>query len=349
MELKIEVLSPVNIGSGEVLSQFSDYVYDEGFVYILDHDALIQEIIRGKNGEAILDEFVNIVQSQAKGNTKDRFRLKGFLTEAGVDFRKFALRKIAVQEEIQEEIQLHVKSAGQPIIPGSSLKGAIRTALIVYLFAGDERRIQNKKKYIGEDIFGRYGDDVLKYLHVSDTLPFRQEDLGIVKFSNFHLKNKKSDIPIVKEALMRGSVSYFKIKTTALQGEVKEKFAFLNCGQELSILPIVNEFTCKNIKTELEHLGRYNNAVINSIKDFYSSLLQVVEQADTTKEAYLRIGSGKTFYDNTIAQRLSDNFLRRLISKSYKKADPDTFPVTRTIVQGMYGVEVPGWIKISQL
>ena len=59
------------------------------------------------------------------------------------------------------------------------------------------------KKNIGEDIFGRYGDDVLKYLHVSDTLPFRQEDLEL---SNLIFIRTKKYIPN-KEALMRSVVT----------------------------------------------------------------------------------------------------------------------------------------------
>ena len=349
MEFKLEVISPVNIGNGEVLSQFSDYVYDEGFVYVIDHESLIQELMQGQNGEERLDDFVNIVQNQARGNTRDRFRIKDFFAEASIDFRQCALRKIAVKEEIREQIQLHTKSAGQPIIPGSSLKGAIRTALIVHLFDGEERKIQNKRDYIGEDIFGRFGDDVLKYLHISDTLPFPQEDLGIVKFHNFHLKNNNSDIPIVKEVLIKGSSSSFRIKTTASKREVMEKFPFLQSGQEESLLPIINEYTYKNIKLELERLQKYDNAVISSIMNFYSSLLQAIEKADATKEAYLRIGSGKTFFDNTIAQSFSKKFLRSVIEKNFEKANPNAFPITRTIVQETLAAEVPGWVKIKKL
>ncbi|NLK93089.1 MAG: type III-A CRISPR-associated RAMP protein Csm5 [Bacteroidales bacterium] len=349
MDFKLEVLSPVNIGSGEILSQFSDYVYDDGFVYILDHELLIKKLMRGKNGEKKIDEFVKIVQNQAKGNIRDRFELKSFLTEAGLDFKQYVLRKIAVKEEIKEQIQLHLKSAGQPIIPGSSLKGAIRTALISHLFDGEEWKLQNKRNYIGEDIFGSFGNDLLKHLLIADTLPFRQQDLGIARFYNFHLQNNKADIPLVKEIITRGSVSAFSIKTTASQVELKDEFSFLQLGQEESLLPIINEYTHKNIELELKHLRGHNNVEINAVRDFYSSLLQAVEQADSIKKAYLRIGSGKTFYDNTIGQSLSDKFLRKLIQKNFKRANLDSFPITRTLIQGGYTVEVPGWIKIYKL
>lgn len=49
MECKLEILTAVNIGCGEVLSQFSDYVYDNGFVYYLDHDLLFRELAKNQN------------------------------------------------------------------------------------------------------------------------------------------------------------------------------------------------------------------------------------------------------------------------------------------------------------
>jgi CRISPR/Cas system CSM-associated protein Csm5 (group 7 of RAMP superfamily) len=349
MDFELEILTAVNIGSGEVLSQFSDYVYDNGFVYYLDHDSLLRELTRKPNSEEMIDEFVMIVQNQAKGSFKDRFKLKGFLEKAGLDYKKYALRKIPVTDEVKEQIQLHIKSGSQPYIPGSSLKGAIRTAIISFLFGGSEERLKNKRNYIGEDLFGSYGQDVLKYLVVSDTMPFQEKDLGIATFHKLNLESKKTSIPVIKEVISRGSVSTFSIKTKAKKGEVKEQFTFLQEGKEDSLLGIINEYSRKNIEIELEQLQKYRGDEIKDIEEFYSSLFQVVTKAYSTKEAYLRIGSGKTFYDNTIAQKLSKDFLQQVITKNFKKANIKYFPKTRTVIrEGLYQ-RVPGWIRISKI
>jgi CRISPR-associated protein Csm5 len=348
MKLKLEVLTAVNIGSGNVLSQFSDYVYDNGFVYYLDHDRLLQELATKPNCDEMIDQFVMIVQNQATGNTQDRFKLKSFLEGNGLDYKKYALRKIPVSEEIKEQIQLHIKSGNQPYIPGSSLKGAIRTALISHLFSL-EKNLKGRKGYIGEDIFGKYGEDVLKHLLVSDTMPFPEEELRIARFYKINLETKKTDIPVIKEVINRGSVSDFDIKTKAKNGEIREKFPFLLEGNEETLLGIINNYTQKNIEIELNHLQHYSEEETKALEEFYNRLLQAVTQTNPAKEAYLRIGSGKTYYDNTIAQKFPNDFLHQVIKNNFKKADPNFFPKTRTVIIDGSSKNVPGWIKITKI
>jgi CRISPR/Cas system CSM-associated protein Csm5 (group 7 of RAMP superfamily) len=347
MDFTIETLTPVNIGNGEVLSQFSDYVYEDGFIYYLGHNLLLKEISKKPNSEEIIDKFVFIVQNQAKGNLKNRFNLRDFFKEIELDYKEYAMRRIAVGTEIKEQIRLHIKSSGQPYIPGSSLKGAIRTALISFFFK-DSKEIINKKKYIGEDIFGSFGRDKLKYLFVSDTPPFAEENLGIAKFYKFNIKSGEKDIPVVKEVITGGASNSFAIKTTAQKNDVQKKFDFLHEGNEVLLLEVINDYAKKNIEIELQQLQRCNSDEINEIKDFYSSLLTSVEATDSKSEAYLRIGAGKTYYDNTVAQKMSKETIRLLITRNFKKADINFFPVTRTIAVERDRKGVPGWVRISK-
>ncbi len=348
MECKLEILTAVNIGCGEVLSQFSDYVYDNGFVYYLDHDLLFRELAKKPECDEIIDQFVMIVQKQARGNVQDRFKLKSFLVENGLDYKKYTLRKVPVKEEVKEQIQLHIKSGNCAYIPGSSLKGAIRTALISYFFKSGED-LSRRKRYIGEDIFGKYGEDVLKYLLISDTMPFPEENLRIVRFYKMNLKTKRTDIPVIKEVISRGSVSTFSIKSKAKKGEVQEKFSFLLEGNEEALFEIINNYTQQNIEIELKQLHSCRGEEVKDLEEFYNSLLQEVNNADSTKEAYLRIGSGKTYYDNTVAQKFSEDFRRQIIKNNFPKADVDFFPKTRTVIIEGFSKIAPGWVKITKI
>ena len=348
MKFKIEMLTAVNIGSGDVLSQFSDYVYDNGFVYYLDHDLLLQELAKKYDCDEMIDQFVIIVQNQAKGNMQDRFRLKSFLEESGLDYKQYALRKIPVRDEVKEQIQLHIKSGNQYYIPGSSLKGAIRTTLISHLFSS-EGNLKGRKGYIGEDISGIFGEDVLKYLLVSDTMPFSEEDLRIARFYKINLETNKTDIPVIKEVIDQGSISTFSIKTKAKKGEIQEKFTFLLEGNEETLLGIINNYTQKNIKIELNQLQTFSGEETKDLEEYYNRLLEAVTQTNPTKEAYLRIGSGKTYYDNTIAQKFSNGFLHQVIKDNFNKADSNFFPKTRTVIIDGFSKTVPGWVKITKI
>jgi CRISPR-associated protein Csm5 len=350
LKVKLTTIKPVNIGSGETLSQFCDYVYDNGFIYYLDYDLIAQKLSKKPDGEKLIDEFVAIVRAQAGGNVQNRLRIKGFLENTGLDFKNFASKKIAVDDEIKEQIQLHVKTGSRPYVPGSSLKGAIRTAIISYFFTEDlEKNIRDTRGYIGQDIFGKINDDVLKFLQVSDTMPLGKEDLGIVKFFRFNLKTDSLDIPIIKEVIPSGKDSTFRIDFKAKKGQVDSKFEFFEEGKGDLLFEIINKYSLKNVKNELAYLKRSNNIELKDVKEFYSSLLDAVSTADNTKEAYLRIGSGKTFYDNTIAHDLSQAFLKKIISKNFKKIDPNFFPKTRTLVLYRGQKQVPGWVKLEKM
>jgi len=346
----LEVITPVSIGSGELLSQFSDYVYDSGNVYYLDHDSLFRALSEQPMGDELIDSFLSVVFAQAGGNMANRFNLKGFLQDAGLDYKEYAVKKIPVSEEVKEQLHLHIKTGGMPYIPGSTLKGAIRTALISHLFSVEDEAVVmqqcQKQGYIGQNYFGSYGDDLLKNLLVSDTEPFQEQDLGIVKFNKYNLAKGKEQLTLVKEVINRGSFSSFTIKTTARKNRLAAKLWFLGEGHEEDLLPIINEYSRNNLALELKSLRRGLQNEVADLIEFCSQLLQSIENANPTKEAYLRIGFGKTYYDNTIAQKLSKESVRQIISKHFPKAAPGFFPKTRTVIMTQGRKEMPGWVRI---
>lgn len=358
MNFKLEILTPVNLGCGELLSPYSDYIYDKGYVYYIDHDLLLKELSQKPDNQRLIDEFVKVVQSQAKSNVSDKFKLKSFLERVGLDFEKYSYKKLPASEEIREQVQLHVKSAGQPYIPGSSLKGAIRTALLTHFLsledeqlmkyiAEEERKSRGFFRYIGQDQFGKFNEDKLKYLQVSDSLPFNQEGLKIVKFYKYNLKSGSLTIPIVKEVIVSG-VSTCRIKMSAKKGEINGKLSLLLAGNEAALLEIINKYASKNVAMELEQLERFTNEETREMEKFYRSLLESIKSADKAKEAYLRIGSGKTYYDNTIAQKLSSKTKKEIITRNFRRANPNAFPITRTVILDGGKKEVPGWVRISK-
>ncbi|NLZ53009.1 MAG: type III-A CRISPR-associated RAMP protein Csm5, partial [Thermoanaerobacteraceae bacterium] len=350
LKVKLKTLSPVNIGNGEIISQFCDYVYDSGVVYYLNHDLIVNELSKRPGSEKLIDEFVAVVRTQAGGSIQNRLRLKGFFENMGLDFKNFASKKIPVEGEIKEQIQLHIKTGSKPYVPGSSLKGAIRTAIISYFFTeNSERNIKNSKEYIGQDIFGRYNEDILKFLQVSDTTPFGEEDLGIAKFFRYNLETDKMGIPVIKEIIPTKRASTFTIGSKAKEGKIDTRFKFLEEGKEKSLFEIMNAYSRKNVENELKELKRSNNSELQDAKEFYAMLLDAVSTADSTKEAYLRIGSGKTYYDNTIARKLSKDFLEKIITNNFKKADANFFPQTRTLVLYKGQKQAPGWVKLEKV
>lgn len=131
-KIALHTLTPVAIGSdkGEVLSPYMDYVFsDDGrSLHYLDLSKVEQAVM--DNG--LLDEYIR--QVRVLDNNRSDFTLKPFLTTRfGHDLRPFittTVRQYGLRNTDKININPAVKNAGQPYLPGSSLKGALRTAML---------------------------------------------------------------------------------------------------------------------------------------------------------------------------------------------------------------------------
>lgn len=344
MQLKLEIITPVHIGSGEVLSSYSDYVCGDGYIYYMDHETIVRELAKKPDSDNLIDSFIEIIKGQAGGNNAYKMKFIDLLEKVSLDYKKTYLQKVRATEKITEQINLHIKTVNQAYIPGSTLKGAIRTALLGYHYQAKEEKMP--RSYIGEDIFDKFDKDILKFLSISDSTTFEDKDLRICKFYRYNLDSSKTTIPIVNEVIDSGQAT-FSITCKAEKKQVSDKFYYLLKGQEKELLPFINKYTQKNIEIELKALQKSSGKEAKKLKDFYNRLLDTIENIDSSKEAILRIGSGKTYFDNTIGQKISKDKFYRIIKDNFKKADPNRFPKTRTILIEKAETKVPGWVKIS--
>lgn len=133
-KIKLTTITPVAIGDGGTLSPLSDYIYDNGKIYLINHkefEGLIKDVYEGENGKtqnkAIIDEFVESVSSNDS--------LRKFIEEnLDVNFTKVCFDPSPVfGTSSSKEIKTCIKNGNQPYISGSTIKGAIKGALFYYL------------------------------------------------------------------------------------------------------------------------------------------------------------------------------------------------------------------------
>jgi len=117
----LKVLSPIHIGSGETLSRL-DYFLDGGKLSVVDHDSLFRDPDFVSQREAFL-------KSGPSGEPIAKLVAPDML-------RRHVTYRIGVSSAAHTSIQRSptelktcIKSAGRVYIPGSSLKGAILSAL----------------------------------------------------------------------------------------------------------------------------------------------------------------------------------------------------------------------------
>lgn len=132
---KLTCLSPVHIGTGQEWGKF-DGAYSNGRWYVIDLDKVFA---RGING----DELAQAMSSNA-------FSWAEWLQGRRIPLEDVALYSLPCPQDPKEVyIREGMKDVYlQPYIPGSTLKGAIRTAVLWHLLRQDQQARQFVRRYL---------------------------------------------------------------------------------------------------------------------------------------------------------------------------------------------------------
>ena len=165
LKLHLEVLAPIRIGS--YIGQIStyDYVVDGGFCYVMSEERLSRFL----SERGLSDKFAREIKRSGKA-----FNIKGFLSSYGIegkaDLERLADYTVQVHEDARplQLLPMIRDVNGMPYIPGSSIKGAMRTAVLYSklkkmrkeepqrfedLFIAE---VRSKIKRVSEEAGGRY-------------------------------------------------------------------------------------------------------------------------------------------------------------------------------------------------
>ncbi len=204
-KLTLKTLSPLHIGDGGELRQDFDFVAFNGRTYRLDEDAILMEKeaqLAAVRGGAYPPPGKLLKETDFANPRLFRYRLSGIPRSSKVDARLKSFIKTPFD---------------QPYIPGSSLKGALRTALA---WTGwkeirpllDRSAIGRSKSWAAQPLehklFGRDPNhDLLRALHVSDLQGPAEPGQGLAIVNAQVLTKKSAGAPIEMEALL-GDASF---------------------------------------------------------------------------------------------------------------------------------------------
>mgnify|MGYP001805922840 CR=1 FL=1 len=364
----LTTLSPLFIGAGDehTLSPYSDYVRRGDSLMYIDTDKL-QEAMQGD--AALIDAFVKGMRQF--DNNRSTFELETFITETlGRSVDDFAARLVRIEGDCKKaQIRRFVATAGKPFIPGSSLKGAIRTAVLVdWLLnrkggepALDKIRVAVKKsnqealKAMNPEqaCFGSINHDVFRHLRISDSVPIDVSHLMVGEMKRVALPSKKkkqqqSDIPQWSEMIDRSVETVCSISmTTPLE---PTGFDFLDHQSLSELFSIVNRISLESCQRELDELENFDK--FRDFTGFYENLEQQLLSIEP-EEAILRLGGGKTWHDNSIGLSIdNEEFGAEILFKQYiqllMNIENLPFPSTRSaIVKNNQPIAPTGWVKLS--
>ena len=368
--MKLEVLSPLHIGSGETLTP-ADFVIINDEVIVLDLDKLISALPT-EDIDEILETLKSVPYPWEKILAKYHLNARSF--------GKYSLKLIGKKRKESMQIKAFIKSNGKPFIPGSSIKGAMKTA-VMYKVVKENRWLLNQavkwldsnqrdaRKFMkkADDwlegmIFGsekgRYEPkrDPFKAVIVRDSESLSPKHL---KVYGVEIVGESGEIPTYVEGLENITVTFdmdiqenvLRLNMERFNGKLKE-IAEKSTGKRFTneafvefIQNALREFHREVIKTEIGEIhkyGRYRGEVL----EFYQDLLALIENGAVP----IRIGWGSGWYSTTIGVLLKthprfEGLRRKLgLGRNPKtKKIVRNFPKTRRVANG----KPMGWCLIE--
>ncbi|MBW1716237.1 MAG: type III-A CRISPR-associated RAMP protein Csm5 [Deltaproteobacteria bacterium] len=356
-KFRFTVISPVHVGSGRGLGPV-DTVIEKNRCIVIDIESLLLGI---QDNEQALNEF-----------GQGRFNVTTFLKRYRISPKSVEKYSIPnpdlFQLEARQNIHEMVKTGlGNPYIPGSSIKGAIRTVILWHLFKEErkEERDSILKKILNSNVRKEraddqldqhlFGDDpnhdFLRALQIGD-VEFRLSDLGLIESKVLSLSSRRGfgwkGFKIYCETLVPGSLSRGIIRTdqflTRNTVSLKElKLSGIKKSLLESLPEKCNQFAQHFITEEIEF---FESCSMNQMVNFYRNLLNKMPEGNDSFLLHLGWGSG---WRGMTGNYFDDDMLKQFRKKFYMgKGVFPLFPKTRKIAfedgSPKYAF---GWIKLE--
>lgn len=219
--LKLRTIGPVFIGSGHKYGK-SDYLFNHAkqTVSIIREDALMKWLISSGNVDAYEREFLkpgrqNLQQFLAKVSIspQDRKSLIRYTIDVGG-----VLREGRSLKEIDAFIR---NSAGQAYVPGSSLKGALRTAILFAEIQTQGYRQEMRANQLPEESYlhnlglttqkQNAVNSLMRGISISDSEPIPDSALTLVQKVDLRQDNQEREPNLVRECIRSGCEILFSI------------------------------------------------------------------------------------------------------------------------------------------
>ncbi len=154
---EVEVVTPVHVGMAQEKNYVRglDYVLESGEIWVIDTDRLFRLLDR--------NELQNLTLKLADGQARELETTLKSLIRANPSI---LLQKLPVQGEPTDIRRMYRTGLGQYAIPGSSIKGAIRSILLAEL-----KKLPGSNRHSNAELdklFGNITNNLMRFIQVGD-------------------------------------------------------------------------------------------------------------------------------------------------------------------------------------
>jgi len=293
-KVQLTTLSPVHIGSGNVLQQNTEFVQTqtstERFLRVVDDRKVLSLI----GEDHLADWLLSIERKESIKVLVRRYAPQSKVTD-------YSKRRMYLCSDVKDTDTLkeHIHNGfGVPYIPGSSIKGSIRTAVLASMteeMKGLSDKIKNGKgkisaEQVEKELFGKDpNSDVFRFFHAGDAYFEKDTEIALRLVMRLNITGSEKTLlppqqeskPQLVEAIGSEAEAVFQLKLM---------LPFRLVSSLGGLFQLVNGHTRKLIEEEVRIWQKYKDrAGSDDYMEKMNDILSIVKscQAD---ECVLRIG-----------------------------------------------------------
>lgn len=365
-ECDLKVLSPVYIGSG------NDYGASEYISQMTQFKGKSKKIKLPTFKRINLSKYYSSLDDDKKDEfianlSNSNFDLESFDSKISNKYRKYLVFNKCDESLKPKKIEENIKSLNKAYIPGSSIKGAIKTAILynsldfndIKWFMGKFDKRNNSDSRIINSIFSsRSGNaaqsSLMKFLRISDSTSAKKVSVYDVfsvmaetPFSNKKYSRGKRVVITYLETIDKGNNLKFNLSTNFN----KQIYRTLGLNDKEYLIDLdyikksIYKFSKEYISHELEFAEEYE---ISYLLKFYKKQ----EKHNTPDKPLLKIGGGSGFLATTIGLKIKGydesngtTFFENVRKSARGKSHDYCFPKSRKVTfKGGYPL---GWVQLA--
>lgn len=335
-KIQIATLTPVHIGSGNFLQYNTEFVQSpistEWFLWVIDDRKVLNLI-----GDEHLNDW--LLSIERKENIEDL--VKRYAPQSKIaDYSKRYMNLFSDVKRTDTLKECMHNGFGVPYIPGSSIKGSIRTAVLASMTEKVKNlsgKIKNHSRRVGADaiekeLFGKDpNSDIFRFLHVGDAYFEKDVEIALRLVMRLNITENKETLipqqdskPQLVEAIGMEEETTFQLKLMPQFGVVSSL---------VSLFQLVNAHTRKLVEEEMQIWQDYIDRLgTDEYLEKMDEILSVIKNC-REDECVLRIGhaSGWRFITGAWTKDLP-NFETDIVNavrpKNYNYSEYD-FPKSR--------------------
>ena len=312
--ITLEVLSPLHIGGATEKNWVRNIdFYDTGDeIVIIDQSKLLKALVQARTTQNIsgLKAYENLLAS------KKSKQLKVIMEDCNIDLESIQLKSFKTAFDPSQEIRPLIRNGmGQTIIPGSSIKGAIRSALFHNLY----KEFNPPKRKEEEQLFGNISNNLMRFIRPYDAICDQTEIINCRLFNLYQehgnwISDYKKDLIISIECFKPGGTAQFRLAIASglykiLKGQndrQRKKYytpkygdRVINIGSSVkTIFQTINQYIKTHIDREIAFFRRFQNEA-EDVEYILDNLVDYRKETEMPDQCVFRMSFGSGFHGIT--------------------------------------------------